>query len=151
MNRPFQFSVGSHSSALIFESLVGFNTSITRQCAGTACVTPWPTPRGGVGRPRRGAAGGGSGLAATDSVVIATCGVDIDCSESQVVAGAVMAAAEARMKPRLSMGAPLLTVELLTVETVYASVEIEFRDEQIALRADGHAVRREHEARAPLV
>src|SRR5688572_20877857 len=32
--RPFQFSIGSQSSALIVESLVGVSSSVTRQCAG---------------------------------------------------------------------------------------------------------------------
>ena len=36
-NLPFQFSVGSHSSTLMFESGVGFSTSVTRQCCGIGC------------------------------------------------------------------------------------------------------------------
>jgi hypothetical protein len=36
-NLPFQFSVGSHSSTLMFESDVGFSTSVTRQCCGIGC------------------------------------------------------------------------------------------------------------------
>ena len=77
--------VGSHSSALIFESAVGLSTSFTRQCAGSGGAAGALGPAGS----RRGvAAGATNGPAGALAALMATCGVDIEWSDSHGVAAA---------------------------------------------------------------
>src|SRR5688572_12664599 len=80
-NLPFQSVAGSHSSALICESLDGFRTSFTRQCAGIGCAA-------GAGAPPP-AAGGVNGPAATVSALVTvTFAIETDLSDSHVAAAA---------------------------------------------------------------
>src|SRR5688572_11184576 len=150
MKRPFQFSLGSHSSALIFESAVGRSTSFTRQCAGSAgaLAAAGPPPRAAGAGAAPGATNGPEGV---EAAVIATCGVDMACSDSHVVAGAAAAAADRSTKPRFNMESPSSAFSADHIEAVDAAVEIELRDEEVAFAVHGDAVWCEYESGTPLV
>ena len=117
MNLPFQFAAGIHSSALMCESEVGFSTSRTRQCAGSAGAAAGaapPRPAAGAGGVAPGATNGPAGA---ELALMATCDVDIASSISHGVAAA------AAMTTRLSVAS--MGDLLSTTEPVDAAEQVE--------------------------
>jgi hypothetical protein len=108
MNLPFQSVDGSHNSALMFESLDGFSTSFTRQCAGIGCAAwvgalPWPP-------------GCTNGPAATSwALVTVTLGIETDCKDSH---GAAATAVEKHERPTTAMMADILQFMMVSVGRV---------------------------------
>ncbi len=142
----------------MFESDVGLSTSFTRQCAGSGGRAAPPARPGppaacgwrGSGR-RAGATNGPDGIA---SAVTRPAAWTSTAATRTVVAGAAAEPTTAMKRDARTIMSRLRAgdVDVLNgpIEPVNAAEQVELRDEQIAVRVDGHAVRRQHEAGPPL-
>ena len=108
MNLPFQSAEGSHNSALMFESLDGFSTSFTRQCAGigcAACAGALPWPPGCTNGP----------VATSCALVIVTLGIETDFKDSH---GAAATMVEKHAEPMTAMSADVFRFMIVSVGRV---------------------------------